>query len=1018
MQKIHRLQSSNKVLVIGGGLGGIRTALDLAEAEKNVILVDKAPAIGGLMTQLDRTFPTNNCDLCTLAPNLSETSRQQHIELLSLTSVTDIKGKKGDFTVSLATAPRYINLDRCTACGECHKAFPECVTFTPGLDHRAPTCMRYPQATPQAYAIDLAKCSDVEALMKVCPAGAIVPDDLGRNQEVKCGAIVFSPGAALFDPSHLDYLAYATNPDVVTALEYERILSASGPTMGKLVRPSNGEQPKKVAWIQCIGSRGLQKGAGEYCSSACCMFALKEAMVTRERFGTDIETTIFYMDMRTFGKGYEQYYARARDEFGVRFVHSRPHSILQPEGETKLKLSYTHDGSTEQHEESYDMVVLSTGFKVAEDVKALAAKAGIELLADGFPKTADFNAHATSVPGIYVCGTFESPKDIPETMVQASAAACLASGDVQRTAVVVDEDAEEVEPLFPAERDVTGEEPRVGIFVCDCGENIGDVIAMDQVIAAASALPHVAIAKSVGHGCSRESMNAIRQAIVDEGINRVVIGGCSPRTHQEKFQELLKKAGLNKYLLEIANLREQATWVHAREPEKATAKAIELLQMSSAAVVKAQPLADHTLPMNKNALVIGGGVTGMTAALELADQGAKVFLVEKGTQLGGVARQLTRTLEGADVQAFVSDLVDRTTAHDNIEVITSGLIVDHTGMPGMFKTGMQVGRQMFYRTIEHGITIVATGAKPNRPKEYLLGASDRVRTQIDLQQLLDQDPETVKGWDNVAMIQCVGSRVPENPNCSRICCQNAVKNALRILDINPEARVFVLYRDMRTYGRQEEYFRKARQKGVIFVRYDLDNPPQAAEVDGLVDVTYTDPILGMKVTVSADSLVLSTGLVADEDSNEELAMTFKLPRTVDGYFLEDHIKLRPVDLPVPGFYVAGTAHAPKTIRESVTQARAAAARAMTMLARDEINLGARVAKVDRNKCATCLVCVRACPFDIPFINADRYSEIDPAKCHGCGACVSECPAKAIQLMEFEDDRILAKLEEIFAKVEA
>lgn len=1013
MQNTNRLQSSNKVLVIGGGLGGIRTALDLAEAEKDVILVDKAPAIGGLMTQLDRTFPTNNCDLCTLAPNLSESSRQQHIQLLAMTSVTDVQGEKGNFTVSLKTAPRYVNLDKCTACGECHKAFPECVEFTPGLDHRAPTCMRYPQATPQAYSVNLDKCDDVEALMKVCPAGAINPDDMGRNQEVKCGSIVFSPGASLFDPSHLDYLAYATQPDVVTSLEYERILSASGPTMGKLVRPSNGEQPKKIAWIQCIGSRGLQKGAGEYCSSACCMFALKEAMVTRERFGDDIETTIFYMDMRTFGKDYELFYQRARNEFGVRFIHSRPHSILQPEGEEKLLLSYTNDGSTDQHEEAYDMVVLSTGFKVAEDVKEIACKMGLELHADNFPKTDSFNPQATSVPGIYVCGTFEGPKDIPETMVQASAAACMAARDV--TSVKNDVEGED---LFPSERDVTGEDPKVGVFICDCGENIGNTVNIDTLVEHAQKLPHVAVAMASGHGCSRESMERIKNTIVEEGLNRVVIGGCSPRTHQEKFQDLIRTAGLNKYLLEIANIREQATWVHPAEPEKAASKANELIQMAVAGAVKAQPLSDHTLPMNKDVLVVGGGVTGMTTALELADQGSKVYLTEKTAELGGVARNLRKTLEGANVQEFLNDLVEKTTAHENIEVITNALIVDHTGMPGMFKTGMQVGRQLFYRQVEHGVTVLATGAKPNRPKEYLLDESDKVVTQIEIQNLIEEQPEQVKGWNNVVMIQCVGSRTEGNPNCSRICCQNAVKNSLRILELNPEARVFVLYRDMRTYGRQEEYYRKAREKGVIFVRYDLDNKPQVEEVDGLVDVTYTDPILGMQVTVSADCLCLSTGLIADQDSNEELAMTFKLPRTLDGYFLEDHIKLRPVDLPVPGFFVAGTAHSPKTIRESISQARAAASRAQTMLASDTINLGARIARVDGKKCAACLVCVRTCAFDIPFINADGYSEIDPAKCHGCGACASECPAKAIQLMEFEDDRILAKLEELFEKVEA
>ncbi len=1006
-------QQSDKVLVIGGGMGGIRTALDLAEAEKKVILVDKAYAIGGLMTQLDRTFPTNNCDLCTLAPNLSEGSRQDYIELLTMTSVKEVKGQKGNFTVLLETAPRYINLDKCTACGECYKNFPECVRFTPGLDHRAPTCMRYPQATPQAFSIDLAKCTDVEGLMKSCPAGAINPDDMGRKREVSCGAIVFSPGGALFDPSHLDYLGYASQPDVVTSLEYERILSASGPTMGQLLRPSNGKQPKKVAWIQCIGSRGLQKGAGQYCSSACCMFALKEAMVTKERFQDDIETTIFYMDMRTMGKDYERYYQRAKNEFGVRFVRSRPHSILRETGKENLILTYSSEESSSNTTEEFDMVVLSTGFRVADDVRELALKLGLELNAGSFPQTDAFNPVATSVPGIYVAGVIQSPKDIPETMVQASAAACMAGNDLG-----VVEKVEREKELLPMETGVVGEELRVGVFICDCGENIGGVVDAGALAEFAQTLPHVAVAELKGHGCSRESMQQIQQTIVDEKINRVVIGGCSPRTHESKFQEVIRKAGLNKYLLEIANIRDQATWVHANNPAAATEKAKELIRMAVGSVVCSQPLVDHSLPMNKNVLVVGGGVAGMTSALQLADQGLKVFLAEKSARLGGVAVNIRKTIEKGDVKNFVGDLIARTEAHENIQVITKALIVDHSGMPGMFKTGMQTGKQMFYRQIEHGVTILATGALPNRPPQYLLGENSAVSTQLELQNFLEEQSDTVKAWDNVVMIQCVGSRIPENPNCSRICCQSAVKNALRIRELNPDARIFILYRDMRTFGFHEEYYQKARELGVIFARYSLDNLPQVEASGATVDVTFTDPILGRKITVSADHLCLSTGMIADEDANNELAMIFKLPRTQDGYFLEDHVKLRPVDMPIPGFFVAGTAHSPKLINESVAQALAVASRARTMLAKDSIDLGARAAKVDRNICAACLVCVRACPFGIPFINADGYSEIDPARCHGCGMCAAACPAKAIQLMQFEDDRILAKLEELFERTNA
>lgn len=1013
MQNSNTLPTSDKVLVIGGGLGGIRTALDLAEAEKDVILADNAYNIGGLMTQLDRTFPTNNCDLCTLSPNLSESGRQKHITLETMTTVTDISGEKGNFTATLKTAPRYINLDKCTACGECYTAFPHCVRFSPGLDHRAPTCMRYPQSIPQAYSIDLEKCEDIEALVKVCPAGAIEPDDIGRNRQITCGAVVLATGAEIFDPSNLDYLAYATQPNVVTSLEYERILSASGPTRGKLLKPSNGTQPTKIAWIQCIGSRGIQKGAGAHCSSACCMFSLKEAMVTKERFQEDIETTIFYMDMRTFGKDYELYYQRAVNDFGVRFIHSRPHSILQPENTDTLQLSYTLEGDAHQIAEDFDMVVLATGFKVSEQSRQLIDNLGLDVNGENFPVSPGFNAVATSKPGVYVCGTLQEPKDIPETIVQASAAACMAAKDI----TPVQQDDEQRQELV-VERDVSKEEPRVGVFVCDCGENIGSVADVEQIVSHAATLPGVAVAQAEGHGCSRASMEEIKQTIIDQKLNRVVIGGCSPRTHESKFQDLIRQVGLNKYLLEMANIRDQSTWVHGAEPHKATDKAKDLIQMAVASARVSRPLSEHSLPMNKDVLVVGGGVTGMTSALEIAEQGYKVYLAEKTAQLGGVARSLKKTLEGDDIQALVEDLIARVTAHDGIEVITGAIIVDHNGMPGMFTTGMQVGKQLFYRKIEHGITIMATGAKPGRPQQYLLGENDHVATQLELQKLLYEDEQAVQDWENVVMIQCVGSRNEENPNCSRICCQNAVKNALRLVELNPDVRVFVLYRDMRTYGFQEEYYQKAREKGVIFVRYDLDNPPKVKEAGDTVDVSFTDPVLGMDLTVNADYLCLSTGLVADVDSTEELAMNFKLQRTHDGYFLEDHVKLRPVDLAMPGFYVAGTAHSPRLVRESLVQARAVASRAQTMLARDVINLGAASARVDGDKCAACLICVRACPFDVPFINAEGYSEIDPAQCHGCGLCASECPAKAIQLMQFEDDRILAKLEDLFSSLEA
>lgn len=1013
MKTADPIQISDRVLIIGGGVGGIRTALDLAEAQKNVVLIDKANAIGGLMALLDRTFPTNNCDLCTLSPTLSESSRSQHIQLMPLTQIVSLAGEPGNFTATLTTSPRYIDMDRCTACGQCRKMFPECVDFNPGLDHRAPTCMRYPQATPQAFSINMSRCSNPQALLECCPAGAILADDPVREIRLQVASVVLAQGAAIFDPAVLDNFSYGHDPDVLTSLEYERILSASGPTQGRLVCPSDGRVPAKIAWIQCVGSRGLQKGAASYCSGICCMFALKEAMVTKERFQDSIDTTIFYMDMRTFGKDYELYYERSKNASGVRFVRSRPHSVFRKTGQDQLNVTFAAEDTSAMKEELFDLVVLSTGFRVSDDLRQTAGRLGIELNAHGFAQTGSFDPVATSRSGVYVCGMFESPKDIPETMIQASAAACRAAAHVPASAAVFESESE-----FISERDVTEEEPRIGVFICDCGENIGGVIDIPKLSAFAAKLSGVAIAEGIGHGCSREAMKHIEEAIVNCKLNRVVIGGCSPRTHETRFQDVLRRGGLNKYLLEITNLRDQDAWVHLDHLKEANFKAMQLIRASVFSVKKSRSLADNRLPINKDILVVGGGVAGMSASLRLADQGFKVFLAERHSMLGGVANLVRRTLNGEDVQSFVKDLIQKTLSHPNIQVIYNAFIVDHSGLPGMFKTGMQVGPQMFYRQISHGITILATGALPNRPEGYLLGQHAAVMTQMDTDGLLEDAPAQVSSWNNVVMIQCVGSRQPDNPNCSRICCQTAIKNALRILDIHPEARIFILYRDMRTYGFQEDYYQEARQRGVIFVRYESASPPEVREVQNQVEVAFTDPILGRRMEVTADALLLSTGFISDDESSEDLAAIFKIPRTPDGYYLEDHIKLRPLDFSKPGFFMAGTAHSPRSIRESIAQAEASAARAQTLLSRNSISIGAAIARVDSKKCAACLVCVRACPFGVPFINADGYSEIDPSKCHGCGVCASECPAKAIQLMQFEDDQILAKLNGLLERMVA
>jgi heterodisulfide reductase subunit A len=1006
-----RETDKQSVLVIGGGVGGIRAALDLAESRRDVVLIDKSYAIGGLMTRLDRTFPTNNCDLCTISPHLSESGRQLRLDLKPMTVVEQVAGQAGDFRVTIRTLPRYIDVEKCTACGECAEKFPDWVRFTPGLDPRAPTCMRYPQATPYAFSVDADKVTDFDALQKACKVGAIIPDDKEKTETLSVASIILSTGAELFDPAVLDNFGGGQFPNVVTGLEYERLMSASGPTLGQLARPSDNKRPARVAWIQCVGSRGINRQDVPYCSSVCCMYALKEAIVTKERFAEDIEASIFYMDMRTCGKDYELYLNRAVNEYGVKLVRSRPHSVVEDPETGNLVITYATDDDERHKTEVFDMVVLSTGFRIPASTRELAGRLGIDLNEHGYAQTSGFSPVATSRPGIYVCGVSESPKDIPETMIQASAAAAMAG-----TQMHLAQDTMAEEEDFPPEIDVSGQDPRVGVFVCDCGPNIGDVITVSALVEKVRSFPGVAYAEAVGYGCSKESMDKMESLIREHGLNRVVIGGCSPRTHETKFQDMMRRCGLNKYLVEIVNIRDQDTWVHMDRPADATRKAGKMLEMGVHAVARAHPLMEHSLPMNQNVLVVGGGVTGMNAALILSDQGFRVYLVEREARLGGIARNIRATLEGDDVRRYITELAEKVAADQKIQVLTQSIIVDHKGMPGRFTTGIQTGPRMHYMQIEHGVSILATGALANRPGQYRLGEDDRVMTQLDMDAKIADDPESVRSMDQAVMIQCVGSREPGNPNCSRICCQSAIKNALRMKALNPDMQIYVLYRDMRTYGFQEDYYREARKQGVKFIRYEPESRPEVrADKDGLAVCVY-DEVLGRSLEISADALVLSTGLIADDETTEDLSVMFHLPRSDDGYFLEDHVKLRPTDMSVRGFFVAGTAHAPKSIRESITQAQAAAGRAQTLLSKQWINLGASVAKVDGDKCAACLICVRVCPYNVPYINAEGYSEIDPARCHGCGTCVADCPARAIQLMQYEDDQILAKLDGLFERM--
>jgi len=865
----------------------------------------------------------------------------------------------------------------------------------------------YSDAQAQAEAarcLNCGVCSECMQCVVACQAGAVDHSQQPQAQEVQVGAVIMAPGFKTFDPSKYETYYYSRFPNVVTSLEFERILSASGPFEGHLVRPSDHQEPKKIAWLQCVGSRDLNHCDNSYCSAVCCMYAIKEAVIAKEHSKEPLDTAIFFMDIRTHGKDFEKYYNRAQ-EGGVRFIRSRVHTLDPVPGTDDVQIRYTkEDGSLET--ERFDMVVLSVGLETAPGTRKLAERLGVDLNQAHFAATEPFTPVDTTKPGVYVCGVMQGPKDIPESVMQASAAAGACSSFLREARWSLTKTREK-----PPERLVMGEEARIGVFVCNCGINIGGIVNVPEVREFARTLPHVVYVEDNLFTCSQDTQVKIAQVIEEYRLNRMVVAACSPITHEPLFRETMIDAGLNKYLFEMANIRNQDSWVHMQEPQEATVKAKDLVRMAVARASLLKPLMEIPLEINQKALVIGGGVAGLTSALNLAQQGFETFVIEKEKELGGVARKVHHTIEGADVNAFLDRLIEEVQSNENIQVLTQALVVGFSGYKGNFTTEVLVGPGMYERKIDHGVTVVATGAQEYRPQEFEYGRDERVMTQLELGQLIHERQDEVAKWNQVVMIQCVGSRNDRNPNCSRICCQGAVKHALQLKDINPDMEVLILYRDMRTYGLLEDYYRDSRSKGVLFSRFDLDRMPQVKTDGGALAVSFTDHVLLRPVQINADAVILSAS--TDAADTEELASLLKLPRNAEGFFIEAHAKLRPVDFSSEGIFLCGTAHGPKLITESIAQALAASARAGAFLADTNQTISGVTAHVDPARCAACLICVRVCPYHVPEINKDNVSEINVALCQGCGICASECPGKTIQVAHFEDDQIAAKIKAMF-----
>jgi len=850
-------------------------------------------------------------------------------------------------------------------------------------------------------------CSECYQCVSACIANAVIHEEAEIIKDIDVGSVIICAGSETYDPSALeDQYHYRTNPNVLTSAEFERILSASGPTLGHLIRPSDSKEPERIAWLQCIGSRDTNRCGNTYCSSVCCMYAIKEAMIAKEHSKKDMDCVIFNMDIRTFGKDYEKYYNRAKDEEGVRFEKARVHTLTENWETGGLTIRYANEAG-ELLSEEFDMVVLSVGLQISEPTIDLANRLNVSLNKHKFADTPLFEPVSTSRPGVYACGVFQGPKDIPTSIIEASAAAMVAGKSLSKSRNTLTRKVD-----VPQEIDITGQDPRIGVFACRCGINIAGVVNMDEVEAYTKTLPNVVYVGQNLFTCSQDTQDLMKDLIAEHQLNRIVVASCTPKTHEAIFMDTLESCGINKYLFEMANIRNQNSWIHSDAPEKATEKAKDLIRMAVARSASLYPLHEKIIPVNKRALVVGGGIAGMNAALGLAEQGFETVLVEKEKQLGGTATRLTQTIEGVKIEPYLRNLIQLTMNNPKIQVLAQSLIVGFSGFKGNFQTEILVGPGMYERKIDHGAVILATGATEYKPKEFLYGIDERVLTQIELAQRLENSG--AKDLSQVVMIQCVGSRNKENPNCSRICCQSAIKNALHIKELNPDADLYILYRDIRMYGFLEDYYTEARKKGIYFFRYDLEDMPDVQATPEGLEIVFTDHVLGRKLSVTADLLALSAAMVPED--TEELASIMKLARNEEGFFMEAHVKLRPVDMATEGVFVCGTAHSPRLITETISQAYAAASRAVTFLSQDQITLSAVTARVNPDKCASCLICVRSCAYNVPRINKEGVSEIDEALCRGCGVCAAECPAKAIELNWYEDNQILCKVESLLEGV--
>ena len=999
-----------QVLIIGAGVAGIQAALDLANMGEQVILIESNPSIGGRMAQLDKTFPTNDCSICILAPKMVECARHPNITLYAFAELEDMKSCGDYFEVKIKRKQRYVDEKKCTGCGICAQNCPVEVPneFDMNLRMRAAIYIPFPQAVPNVATIDKEVCIECRICERMCQAKAINLDapPEGEILDFKVYSIIVATGFQLFDPSEITQFGYKRYANVMTSLEFERLMCASGPTGGQIIRLADGKKPHSILFIQCVGSRSEKYKP--YCSRICCMYATKEAIITKEH-DPYIDITILYNDLRAYGKGFNEYIDRARDEYKIKYVKALPQKIDEDPLTKNLHVFYENVDTGNYEEKIVDLVILCPAIVPNDDTKKIADKLGLNLDNNGFFKSRDeLNRTETRIPGIYLIGACSGPKDIPESVTEASSGALKAI--LQKREIINQKKLQS-----KTSQDQTSQlisEPRIGVFICHCGTNIGGFINIPEVVEYVRTLPNVIFVRDTLYTCSEDSQVLIKEAIKEHNLNRIVVASCTPRTHEPLFRNTCSEAGLNQYLVEMANIREQVSWVHMNEPYLATEKAKDLIRMAIYRAKYLEPQENIQTEVVPSALVIGGGIGGMLAALDIAKKDFQVYLVEKKETLGGMLRNLYILAQNGELaNTIIQPLINEVNAHPKIEVLTSTTIFDITGSIGNFE--ILINNESNQRTLKVGVIIVAIGAEEFKPTGLFgYGQIPQVKTLLEYEEILQK--KKLKELSSIVMLLCAGAREPGDIEyCSAICCLNALNNAILTKKEFPEIEIFVLYRDINVTGDEEKVYRKAREMGIQFIRYDREKKPEVQQEEGKIKVVVYNTLTKQDICIKTDWLILATPIIPPKEI-DSISKLLKVPLSESGFFLEAHIKHRPLDFATEGIFVCGTCHSPKLVPETIAQAHGAAAHALIPLFNSIVESDALIAVVDRERCVGCEICELNCPYGaakvIEIEKNEFKSQINPSLCKGCGVCAAGCPVNAITIKNFGDIHINSMIE--------